>query len=125
MNESSPPVGAADVPWPARVSQMRVSATSTWPGGEPSPPAAVDLLNTAVEGAHHTIDRFADSAAPAVRQLGESVAAAKDALHAKSEQWRESGEGWANGARSTIRSNPLVCVAAAFAIGVVVARRGR
>ncbi|MGK2951828.1 MAG: hypothetical protein ACSLEZ_05520 [Thiobacillus sp.] len=69
-----------------------------------------------------TIDRLADIAEPAVQQLGESVSAAEGALHAKSVQRRDIGDQWAEGVRTTVRGNPLVFVAAALALGAVIAR---
>lgn len=93
-----------------------------WPDSEKAAPAAICLLNNAVQGAHDTIDRFAENAAPAVRHLGDSVAAAAEALHAKTDQLRKTRDEWAEGARTTVCSNPLVFVAAAFALGAVIAR---
>jgi hypothetical protein len=71
--------------------RAHVPDTSMLPGTEKAPPAAVDLLNHAVQGAHDIIDRLADSAAPAMRQLGENISAAEDALHAKTDQLRNHG----------------------------------
>jgi hypothetical protein len=60
------------------------------PGSEMAPPAAIKLLNHAGQGAHDTLDGQADSAAPAVRQLGESVSTAEEALQAKAAPLRET-----------------------------------
>ena len=113
---------ASNAPWPMGDHQVRVPNTSMLPGSEKAPPASVGLLRKAVQGAHETIDRLADSAAPAVRQLGESVAAAEETLHAKTDQLRETRDQWIEGARGTVRANPLACVAAALALGAVIAR---
>jgi hypothetical protein len=67
MNETILPDSTSDVPSPNSDHRERVPDPSMLPGSEKAPPAAVDLLNHAVRGAHGTIDRFADSAAPAVR----------------------------------------------------------
>ena len=88
-------------------------------------PEAIGLMKQAVQGAHATIDRLAEGAAPAVHQLGEAVSSAEDALHAKADQLRMTRDEWAEGARTTVRGNPLVSVAAAFALGVLVTRISR
>jgi len=113
---------ASDVPWVTSDHRMRASDTSMLPGSEKAGPAAVGLLKSAAQGAHDTIDRFADSAEPAVQRLGESVSAAGETLHAKSDQVRETRDEWVEGVRATVRSNPLVSVAAALALGAVFAR---
>ena len=122
MNEINRPDSTSNVPWPAGDSKVQGPDTSMLPDSEKAPAAAVGLLKNAVQGAHHTIDRLADSATPAVRQLGESVAAAGETLHAKTDQLRETRDEWVEGARSTVRRNPLACVAAAFALGALIAR---
>jgi len=122
MNETDHPASASDVPWVTSDHRMRVPDTSLLPGSEKAGPAAVGLLKNAARGAHDTIDRFADSAEPAVQRLGESVAAAGETLHAKSDQLREARDEWVEGVRTTVRSNPLVSVAAALALGAAFAR---
>lgn len=125
MNDITQPDSPSDRPWPAGTPLVRVPDTSMLPGSEKAPPAAVGLLKNAVQGAHETIDRLANSAAPAVRQLGDSVAAAGETLHAKTDQLREQRDEWAEGMRSAVRSNPLAAVAAALALGIVIARISR
>ena len=122
MNETIHPDSTSNVPWSNGDHPVRVPNTSMLPGSEKAPPATVGLLRNAVHGAHETIDRLAESAAPAVRELGDRVSAAEDALHAKTDQLRETRDEWVESARSTVRSNPLMSVAAAFALGVVIAR---
>ncbi len=63
-----------------------------------------------------------DRAAPMVRKLGDTVAAAGRTLHAKSDQLRDTGDEWAEGVRTTVRSRPLLSVFAAFALGALIAR---
>lgn len=120
MNEINTPARTSDVPW--STSNHRVPDTSMLPGSEKAAPAAVGLLKNAVQGAHDTIDRLADRAEPAVRQVGESVSAAGKTLHAKTDRLRETRDEWVEGARTTVRSHPLVSVAAALALGAVIAR---
>jgi hypothetical protein len=125
MNEILPTDNLSDVPWPTSDERGRVPDTSMLPGSEKAPTASVGLLKNAVQGAHDTIDRLADGAAPAVRQLGDSVAAAADALNLQSDQLREMRDAWVEDARTTVRNNPLVAVVAALALGVAIARLTR
>ena len=122
MNETFRGDGASSVPWLTRDRRMRAADSSMLPGSEKAPSAAVGLLNQAVQGAHDSLDRLAGSAAPAVKQLGESVSAARDALHGKTDQLRETRDEWVQDMRTTVRGNPLACVAAALALGVLIAR---
>ena len=122
MNQPIHSASPSDARWPTGATGVQVPDTSMLPGSEKATPAALGLLKTAVQSAHDTIDRLADRAAPAVRQLGDSVTAAGETLHAKSDQWREIGDEWAEGVRTSVRRNPLASVAAALALGVVIAR---
>lgn len=122
MNVTSHPDSTSDHPWPSGNPLVQTPETSMLPGSEKTPPAAVGLLKNAVQGAHETIDRLAESAAPAVRQLGDTGAAAGEGLHAKTDQLREKRDEWAEGMRSTVRSNPIAAVATALALGAVIAR---
>lgn len=125
MNDIIHPDSKSDVPWPNSDSRMRVPDTSMLPGSEKAPPAAVWLLNSAAQGTHAAIDRLVDRAAPAVRQLGDSVSAAEDALHVKADQLLETRDEWAEGVRTSVRSSPLAAVAAAFVLGAVISRMTR
>jgi ElaB/YqjD/DUF883 family membrane-anchored ribosome-binding protein len=125
MNETIHQDNASDNPWSAADHRVRVPNTSMLPGSEKAPPATVGLLRNAVQGAHETIDRLAESAAPAVRKLGESFSAAEDTLHAKSDQLRDTRDEWAESLRNTVRANPLVAVAAAVTLGLLIARLTR
>lgn len=122
MSDTVRPDNGSDLPWSAAEQRARVPDTSMLPGSEKAAPPAVGLLKNAVQGAHHTIDRLADSAAPAVRQLGSSVEAAGESLHARADQLRDTRDEWAEGARTTVRANPLASLAAAFALGALIAR---
>jgi len=122
MNEAIHSQSTSDLPWNNGDQRMPVPDTSMLPGSEKAPPAAIGVLNNAVQGAHDTIDRLADRAAPAVRQLGESVAAVGETLQTKTDQLREKRDVWVEGTRSTVRRNPLAAVAAALALGAVIAR---
>lgn len=112
----------SSVPWQTSDQRVRVPDTSMLPGSESTPSALGKLLNQGVHGAHDAVDRLADSAAPAVRQLGERVAAAEEALSDKTDQLRDIRDEWVASARTTVRGSPLVAVAAALALGAVFAR---
>lgn len=122
MNETIRPNSPSDLPWPTSDQRVRVPDTSMLPGSEKAAPAGIGLLNSAVQGAHDGIDRLASSAAPAVRQLGDSVAAAEVALRARSAQLRETRDEWADSLRSSVRGSPLAAIAIAAALGVVIGR---
>lgn len=122
MNETTRPPTTSDVPWPTSGQRVPVPDTSMLPGSEVAPPAAVKLLNDAVQGAHNSIDRLAVNASPIARQMGQRMDAAADALHARAIQLRQTRDEWVEGTRTTVRNNPLVAVACAVAIGAVIAR---
>ena len=125
VNDALAPTPLSDVPWPTSARRPPVPDTSLLPGSERPTPPVVNLLNQAVQGAHDTIDRIADSATPVARQLGERASAAEQALQAKTAQLRETRDEWADGVRARVRDNPLSCIAAAAVLGAVVARLTR
>ena len=122
MNETNLPNSAPDVTWPTPDDPMRDPDTSMFAHNEPATPAAVDVMNNAVQGAHNTLDRLADRATPAMAQLDESFSAAKDTLHVKTEQLRELRDDWVDSARTTVRKHPLAAVTAAATLGLLIAR---
>jgi ElaB/YqjD/DUF883 family membrane-anchored ribosome-binding protein len=81
-----------------------------------------DMFARVVQGAHETVDRLAETAAPHVQRLQEGMSSAGDLLGSRSGEMREIGDAWADGLRSTVREHPLVAVAAAVALGVLIAR---
>jgi ElaB/YqjD/DUF883 family membrane-anchored ribosome-binding protein len=115
----------ADVPWPTSSQRMPAPDHSALPGNESTAPSATGMLKNAVQGAHDTLDRLADRAAPAVQRMGDSVNSAEAALRAKTSQLRERGDEWVDGTRGSIRNHPLTAVAIAVAVGAVVARMTR
>jgi hypothetical protein len=131
MNDFTPPAHMLDrtsdrmpdrtpeVPWPTHRNRAE---TPTPPGSDHVPQAAADSLDRVVQGAHDAVDRFAEVAAPKVRQLGESVSSAEAALGATAEHLGKTGDAWAEGLRHRVRGHPLTAVAAALALGVVIAR---
>ena len=86
---------------------------------------ADDVLARVVQGAHDTIDRLAETAAPHVHRLQEGMGSTNELLHSRADQAREMSEEWAENLRCTVRENPLAAVATALAVGVLVARLTR
>jgi hypothetical protein len=99
--------------------QSTVSATP--PMGQPHS----DSFERVVQGAHHTIDKLAATAAPHVQRLQEGVVAAGETLQSRAHQAREVGDEWADSLRNTVRENPLAAVLSALAVGVLIARLTR
>lgn len=77
-----------------------------------------DMLQRVVQGAHQTIDRLADSAAPHVQRFSEG-------LDQKSGQVRDMSDEWTESLRSTVRENPIAAVATALAVGMLISRLTR
>lgn len=121
MNETRSTDNLSEARWPPTDHRARLPDVETLPFSEATPAAAVGLLKNVVQGAHHSIDRLADRAVPAVRKLGERVSAANATLHAKRDQLRETGDVWVEDLRTSVRSKPLRSVAAALALGAVIA----
>jgi len=111
--------------WQGMDHHVRVPDTSMLPDTQTSPPATVALMKRAVQGAHTTIDRLADSAAPRVRHIGEVVACVDDALQVQNQRMRNAGDEWTDDLRDTVRRRPLTSVVVAFALGAVLARIAR
>ncbi len=105
------------------------SSPPQWSGAPMQPsdtsPQADDLMNRVVQGAHDTIDRLAEKAAPQLANLSDSLSSAGGAIHGKADAWRATGDEWAESLRGTVRENPLAALAAAVAVGVLVARLSR
>ena len=122
MNETIHPNIASSAPWLTSDQRVQMPDATVSPDSEKAAAQALGVLNNAVQGAHNRIDHIAESAAPAAQQLDDSLAAAAEALHAKTDQVRETRDEWVEGARTTVRNSPLASVAAAFALGAVIAR---
>ncbi len=84
-----------------------------------------DMLSRVVKGAHETIDRLADSAAPHVHKLEDSLTTANVKAQSRAYQAKDVSDEWAESLRTTVRDNPLAAVAAALALGVVIAKLTR
>lgn len=94
--------------------------------GEPARPGDAlhlqALTDRLAHGAHHTIDRLAETSAPHVLRLEEAVAGASLKLKNQARHAREAGDEWTESLRTTVRRNPLMAVATALAIGALVSR---
>lgn len=84
-----------------------------------------DMVHRAAEGAHDTIDRLEAQAAPAAEKLREQLDSTGEMLHARADQLRQTGREWREGVRSSVREHPLTTIAAALALGVLLARLSR
>ena len=89
------------------------------------PPPVTTCSNRVVQGAHHAIDRLADTAGPAVQRVQSGVHAAGEAITQRAHDARDLGDEWAESVRTTVRENPLAAVATALAVGVLIARLTR
>jgi predicted RNA-binding Zn ribbon-like protein len=92
---------------------------------DPPASATAEMLTRVVKGAHETIDRLAEGAAPSLEQLEQGLAQTGEVLHGRAEQWRATGDEWAETLRGSVREHPLAALAAALAMGVVIARLAR
>lgn len=111
----------ADTPQQADPSSTAPTAGTEHRGSVPLEPK----MQRVVEGAHHTIDRLADSAAPHVRRLQESLDTANERAHRGVEHAREQADVWAESMRGTVRSNPLGALVCAFGLGWLIGRLSR
>ncbi len=80
------------------------------------------LTDRLAQGAHHTIDRLADTTAPHVQRLEEAVAGASQKLKDQARHARDVGDEWTEDLRSTVRRRPLTAVVTALAIGALMSR---
>lgn len=112
----------AAVPW--LTSDPRVPDTSMLPGFEKATPAAAGHVNHAGQAGHNSADDLEVRAAPAAaaRQFGDQDTVADEALHATADALHEARQSSVDGLRAAVRSNPLACMTAAFALGAVIAR---
>lgn len=104
--------------------QNDVSDTPVTPQGKHQS-ATAEMMTRVVKGAHESIDRIAERATPPLEQLEHGLAQTGEVLHGKAEQWRATGDEWAESLRGSVREHPLAAVAAALAAGVVIARLTR
>lgn len=87
--------------------------------------ATAEMLTRVAKGAHETIDSIAEHATVPLERLEQGLAQTGDALHHKADQLRTTGDEWAESLRCSVREHPLAALAAALAVGVVIARLTR
>lgn len=80
------------------------------------------LTDRMTQGAHQTIDRLAETAAPHIERVEGALADATGHVKEQVQQVREKGDEWADDLRATVRRNPLAAAAVAMAIGALIAR---
>lgn len=83
------------------------------------------LTDRIVQGAHHTIDRLAETAAPHIERMEGAVAGATAQLKDQARHARDKRDEWAEDLRTTVRRNPLTAVFASLALGALIARIAR
>ena len=83
---------------------------------------SAELIDKLVRGAHQSIDRLAESAAPRLGRLEQSMTGAAEALQARGEHLRETGDEWAESLRTSVREHPLAAIGVAVAVGMLIAR---
>ncbi len=86
---------------------------------------AAEIVDRAAEGAHEAIDRLAQRAAPAAEQLQHRLEETGALLQEEAGRLRDMGREWREGLRSQVRAHPLATVAAALALGALLARLAR
>lgn len=101
---------------------LRSDTPSTDPFAATPPTTQPPLMERVVQGAHETIDRLAEQAAPHVQRVQDNVSGANELLHERADQARELSAEWVEALRCTVRDNPIAALAAALAAGVVIAR---
>jgi ElaB/YqjD/DUF883 family membrane-anchored ribosome-binding protein len=114
----------SDFPYPSSPALTPSSDGPAKPGNGAGlhQPALTDRM---AQGAHHTIDRLAETTAPHLQRLEEAVTGAGVQLKKQARQAREAGDEWAEGLRTGVRRNPLAAVAIALAMGALISRLTR
>jgi len=80
------------------------------------------LADRMAQGAHHTIDRLAETAGPHIERVEGALAGATVRMKDGARQVREKGDEWADDLRATVRRNPLSAVVVSMAVGALIAR---
>ena len=101
-------------PQAAEPGSWRDAGAGTSLGGTTLTKGDPDVLTRVVQGAHHTVDRLAETAAPQVQRMQDGLASALEL----GGELRES-------LRGTVRENPLLALGAALAAGLVIGRISR
>lgn len=91
-------------------------------GGNGSASHQQPLTDRLAQGAHHTVDRLAQSAGPHLERIEGALAGATGHLKDQARHVREKGDEWADELRASVRRSPLSAVVAAVTIGALIAR---
>ena len=108
--------------YPSTLGQTSRTDTPAESGGNGAAVHQQPLTDRMAQGAHHTIDRLVETAAPHIERMEGALAGATGHLKDQARHVREKGDEWADDLRVTVRSNPLSAVAAAMAVGALIAR---
>ena len=87
--------------------------------------ATAEMMTRVVRGAHEAIDQIAERATPSLEKLEHGMTQTGKVLKDKAGQWHSTGDEFAESLRDSVREHPLVSVAAALAVGVVISRLAR
>lgn len=80
------------------------------------------LLDRAVQGAHETVDRLAESAAPAVERLSAGLDQAGSVLNERADEISALQREWTAALRDAVREHPIAAVLTAAAVGVLLGK---
>ena len=108
--------------YPSNLAQTSRTDVSAESGGNGAAVHQQPLTDRMAQGAHHTIDRLVETAAPHIERMEGALAGATGHLKDQARHVREKGDEWADDLRATVRRHPLSAVAAAMAIGALIAR---
>ncbi len=81
-----------------------------------------EVLDRVVQGAHDTVDKLAQTAAPHVKQLHAGLNSASENAGEWAYSLRGTSSELTESLRCTVREHPLAALATALALGVLVAR---
>jgi ElaB/YqjD/DUF883 family membrane-anchored ribosome-binding protein len=112
----------SDSSYLSNLAQTSRTDTPAESGREGAAVSQQPLTDRMAQGAHHTIDRLAATAGPHIEQMEVALAGATEHVKDQARHAREKGDEWVDGLRATVRRNPLSAVAAAMAIGALIAR---
>jgi len=114
-----------DLPFPTASSAVPPGDSTGGNGREATESAATaaragsDAFERVVQGAHRTVDRLAETADGLREGMDAGTAGS---LSERLDEFRALGDEWADSLRSTVREHPLAALAAAVAVGMIVAR---
>lgn len=80
------------------------------------------MLERAVQGAHETVDRLAEAAAPTAEQLTAAIEGAGAELNAQADDVLALQREWSDALRLAVREHPIAAVLGAAAVGVLLGK---